>query len=52
MMDDFDFFINHYGDTNCDQSNGYCDGTDLDFSGTVDIFDFKIIFDNWLKENP
>ena len=52
MTEDFDYFMVHYGDTNCDSSNGYCDGTDLDFSGTVDIYDFMILLDNWLKENP
>ena len=52
IEEDLGFFMDHYGYTNCDKGNGYCDGTDLDFSGTVDIFDFKIIFDNWLKENP
>jgi hypothetical protein len=51
IEEDFDFFFNHWGNTNCDQSNGYCDGTDLDLSGIVDIYDFEIIINNWLKEN-
>ena len=44
--------MDHWGNSNCDQINGYCDGTDLNFSGTVDIDDFAILIDNWLKENP
>jgi hypothetical protein len=52
IEEDFDFFLDHYGDSNCDSSNGYCDGTDLDFSGTVDINDLEILINNWLKENP
>jgi hypothetical protein len=49
-LDDFDFFMDHWEDVNCDFSNGYCDGTDLDFSGTVDINDFAILLDYWLAE--
>jgi hypothetical protein len=52
IEEDFDFFLDHYGDSNCDSSNCYCDGTDLDFSGTVDINDLEILINNWLKENP
>ena len=51
-MEDFDFFMDHWEDSNCDSTNNYCDGTDLDFSGTVDINDFVILIDNWLAENP
>ena len=52
IEEDFDFFLDHWGNTNCDQSNGYCDGTDLDFSGTVDLGDFEILINQWLAENP
>jgi hypothetical protein len=52
IEEDFDFFMDHWGNTNCDQSNGYCDGTDLDLSGIFDVDDFIILIDNWLKENP
>lgn len=51
-MEDFDFFMDHWDDTNCDSGNNYCEGTDLDFSGTVDISDFLILLENWLDENP
>lgn len=51
-MDDFDFFMDHWGYANCSQSNGYCEGTDLDFSGTVDIVDYEILLSLWLSENP
>jgi hypothetical protein len=49
-LDDFDFFMDNWEDVNCDLSNGYCDGTDLDLSGTVDINDFAILLDYWLAE--
>ncbi len=48
-IDDFAFFTDHWRDDNCDISNDYCQGTDLDFSGTVDANDLEIFFENWLE---
>ena len=50
-IDDFMFFMEHWLDDNCDLSNGYCQGTDLDQSGTVDVIDLEILFENWSAEN-
>jgi rhodanese-related sulfurtransferase len=50
-IDDFSFFMEHWLVENCDLSNGYCDGTDLDQSGTVDVKDLEIFFENWPAEN-
>ncbi len=47
-IEDFVFFIEHWGDDNCAPSNDYCQGTDLDFSGTVDAGDLEILVENWL----
>ena len=49
-MNDFAFFMDHWGYINCNQDNGYCEGTDLDFSGVVDIYDYEILINNWLTE--
>ena len=49
-IEDFLFFIEHWQDENCDLSNDYCQGTDLDFSGTVDADDLEILLENWLAE--
>ena len=49
-IDDFAFFLEYWLDDNCDLSNGYCQGTDLDQSGTVDINDLEILLENWLAE--
>jgi len=46
-IDDFMFFLEHWLDDNCDSSNDYCQGTDLDRSGTVDVNDLEIFFVNW-----
>jgi hypothetical protein len=46
-IEDFSFFMEHWLDDNCDSSNDYCDGTDLDQSGTVDVIDLEIFFENW-----
>ncbi len=43
------FFLEHWGADNCDPSNDYCQGIDLDFSGTVDAGDLEILFENWLQ---
>jgi len=48
-MLDFSLFAMHWLDDNCDQSNDYCEGTDLDLSGAVDINDLKAFADNWLS---
>ncbi len=44
---DYLFFLEHWLDDNCDSGNDYCDGTDLDFSGKVDVNDLAIFFENW-----
>ncbi|MBW8041501.1 MAG: hypothetical protein FVQ85_16095 [Planctomycetes bacterium] len=46
---DFSFFAGHWTQDNCGASND-CDGTDLDLLGTVDINDFRIFVDNWLRD--
>jgi hypothetical protein len=45
---DFSFFADHWDDEPCYYLNNYCDGTDLDQSGTVDRRDLGIFADNWL----
>ena len=49
-IDDFSFLMAHWLNDNCDSSNGYCQGTDLDRSGTVDGYDLQIFFENWPAE--
>ncbi len=44
------FFIEHWGEENCDLGNDYCQGTDLDQSGTVDASDLEIFVENWLAD--
>jgi hypothetical protein len=45
---DYSFFAERWMNTNC-ASNDNCDGTDFDFSGTVDIADLKIFCNYWLQ---
>jgi hypothetical protein len=47
-MLDFSLFATHWLDDNCDAGNDYCEGTDLDLSGAVDISDLEAFADNWL----
>jgi hypothetical protein len=44
---DYSIFTSHWGQGYCGLSNN-CDGTDLDLLGTVDIYDLRILVDNWL----
>jgi len=48
--DDFIYLMEHWLDENCDPSNDFCQGTDLDQSGTVDKDDLEIFFESWLAD--
>ena len=50
-IEDFVFFVEHWGQETCDLSNDYCQGTDLNHSGTVDTNDLEIFLENWLAVN-
>jgi hypothetical protein len=47
-MLEFSLFATHWLDDNCDASNDYCEGTDLDKSGKVDFDDLRELADSWL----
>ena len=49
---DFAFFASHWNFNNCNASNYYCEGTDLDQSGIVDFLDLEVLADNWLNGLP
>jgi hypothetical protein len=49
-MDDFFFLLEFWLNDNCDLSNDFCQGTDLDQSGTVDENDLEIFFESWSAE--
>jgi hypothetical protein len=49
---DFAFFATHWLDGTCNQANYYCQGTDLDNSGSVGFADLEILADNWLNGIP
>jgi hypothetical protein len=48
--DDYLFFLDHWLDDNCDLNNAFCNGTDLDLSGTVDQTDLEIFLESWLAD--
>ena len=50
-LEDIDFLVDHYDYYDCNKSNNYCDGADLNFSGTVDIDDLEILMNIWLGAN-
>ena len=49
-IDDFSFLMEHWLNDNCDSSNDFCQGTDLDQSGIVDGYDLEIFFENFSPE--
>lgn len=46
---DFACFAAHWGQNNCTAANYYCQGTDLNQSGSVDIWDLEIFSEYWLE---
>jgi hypothetical protein len=46
---DFAYFAARWQTTDCNSSNNFCGGTDMDFSGTVDLQDLAIFATNWLN---
>ncbi len=46
---DFAIFANQWGRENCNSSNAYCGGADLNQSGTVDFWDLEIFSKHWLE---
>jgi len=46
---DFASFAAHWGQNNCNAANYYCQGTDLNQSGSVDIWDLEIFTEYWLE---
>jgi len=45
--DDMAFIAYYWLNSNCGEPH-WCDGTDLDYSGTVDFYDYAIFAANWL----
>jgi len=46
---DFAFFADHWGQNFCNEANYFCQGTDLNHSGSVDIWDLEIFTEHWLE---
>jgi hypothetical protein len=49
---DYAFFASHWRDHMCNPANYYCQGTDLDHSGSVAFHDLVIFTDHWLEGIP
>jgi len=49
-IDDLLFFLDYWLDEDCDFTNAYCHGTDLDLSGAVDQADLEIFVESWLAD--
>jgi len=48
-MDDWALFSIWWDASSCTELNDWCEGADIDFSGTVDWADALVFFENWLS---
>jgi hypothetical protein len=46
---DFALFADNWLETDCKESNNWCEGADLDKSGSVDLYDLGKFADSWLE---
>jgi hypothetical protein len=46
---DYAIFADNWFETDCEESNNWCEGTDFDHSGSVDIFDLATFARYWLE---
>jgi hypothetical protein len=51
-MIDFAWFAQKWKLNNCGQANNFCNGIDLDQSGSVDFYDLALFADHWLEGVP
>ncbi len=49
-FEDLDYYVGQWLISGCTTDNNYCGGADLNYSGAVDLADFAIFAENWLKE--
>lgn len=49
-IEDLDSFIAWWLKDHCTLNNNYCGGTDLDFSGAVDLADLSILAADWINQ--
>jgi hypothetical protein len=47
---DFAIFASHWEATNCNEANGWCEGTDLNTDGNVDSTDLMLFCEYWLAK--
>ncbi|MBC8379403.1 MAG: peptidylprolyl isomerase [Planctomycetes bacterium] len=48
-FEDFAIFASHWLDSDCDSAGGFCEGSDLDYSGGVDIADLILFLEHWTR---
>jgi hypothetical protein len=50
-VEDLDYFVERWLESDCVSSNNFCGGADMDASGVVDFKDFAILASHWLEGN-
>jgi hypothetical protein len=49
-MEDMVSFAERWASTDCDASNNYCAGADINGDGIVNMLDFALMAKNWMQE--
>ncbi|MEN6308312.1 MAG: GLUG motif-containing protein [Anaerohalosphaeraceae bacterium] len=48
-MEDFDYLVERWLRNDCSVLNDYCNGVDMNYSGSVDITEFALFAQHWLE---
>lgn len=48
-IEDMAIVSEHWLDSNCELSNDFCEGTDLDHNGQIDLADYSIFSTTWMR---
>lgn len=48
-LEDYALLASHWLDDSCGQTNDFCGGVDLDYSGSVDLIDLELFWAHWTR---
>lgn len=48
--EDLDYYIDNWFLDNCTIANDFCGGADMNFDGAVDLADYSILAENWMRK--
>lgn len=48
--EDLDYYVARWLVNKCTSANNFCGGADINFSGSVDLADYSILVENWMRQ--